>query len=306
VRQAEETLNAYLDHLRLERRLSPRTVLAYHSDLGQHVTYLASRGIGSWGSVDVQALRDDLGRLRQEGRSRRSQLRYRSTLRGFYRFLAGQRWIETDPTVDLEGPRAPRSLPRSLTVEEIERLLEAASGAAPLDLRDRALFEVAYGAGLRVSELVGIGSEEIDLENRWVRVRGKGNRERVVPLGRPACQAVRVYLARARPLLQKRAVPQLFLNRRGGKLSRMGFYRILRRRGRRAGLTTTRLHPHLLRHSFATHLLHAGASLRVVQELLGHRSLTTTEIYTAVDRGYLQGIHRRHHPRGDAQKEKTP
>jgi integrase/recombinase XerD len=165
------------------------------------------------------------------------------------------------------------------------------------------MLEVAYGAGLRVSELLELGAEECDLKNRWVRVRGKGNRERVVPLGKAACEATRRYLRSARAqLAAKRQSDHLFLNRRGGKLSRMGFYRVLRKRGMAAGLDTDRLHPHMLRHSFATHMLQGGASLRVVQELLGHRSLTTTEIYTAVDRGYLQQIHRRHHPRGGGKK----
>jgi len=307
MRIGSETLDNYLDHLRLERRLSPRSVASYRGDLVQHMDYLQRRGARKWSEVDTDVLRRDLARLHRTGRSRRSLQRYRSSLRGFYRFLLQEGWIQEDLVRDLEGPRVRRTLPRSLSIREVQQLLKAASGSHALDLRDRAMIEVAYGTGLRVSELVGLGPEEIDLENRWVRVRGKGDRERVVPLGRPACEAVREFLEKGRPALAREGRPtaRLFLNRRGTALSRMGFFRALRKRGQAAGLDPNRLHPHLLRHSFATHLLQAGASLRVVQELLGHRSLTTTEIYTAVDRSYLQKIHRRHHPRGGAQKGGT-
>lgn len=299
MKEAEETVDAYLDHLRLERRLSPRTVLSYRSDLTQHLAFLSSRGCSSWSRVDTDLLRADIARLHADGRARRSQARYRSSLRGFYRHLVREGWIEKDPSLDLEGPKTPRNLPQCLSHEEVGALMEACGGIEPLDLRDRAMMEVAYGAGLRVSELVGLGSEECDLENRWVRVVGKGNRERVVPLGAPACRAVRIYLERARPaLVRSRHCPRLFVNRWGRALSRMGFFRILRRRAAAAALDPRRLHPHLLRHTFATHMLEAGASLRIVQELLGHSSLATTEIYTAVDRSFLRRVHRRFHPRG--------
>jgi site-specific recombinase XerD len=292
-------LDAYLDHLRLERRLSPRSVTSYRSDLVQHITFLQTRSVVDFGAVDTDLLRADMERLHRAGRARRSLQRYRSTLRGFYRHLLREGWIGADPSRELEGPRSARSLPHSLGREEMNGILSAAIGEGPLDLRDRALLEVAYGAGLRASELVGLGAEQIDLENRWIRVRGKGDRERIVPLGRPACDAVRSYLARGRPLLSPDGrSSRLFVNRRGGALSRMGFFRILRKRGAAAGLDPSRLHPHLLRHTFATHMLEEGASLRIVQELLGHRSLTTTEIYTAVDQATLRKVHRRFHPRG--------
>ncbi len=300
----EEPVDAYLDHLRLERRLSPRTILSYRSDLQQHLEFLASRGGADWKRIDTELLRADLARLHRQGRARRSQQRYRSSLRGFYRFLLREGWIDRDPSVDLEGPRTPRNLPKCLSRSEVDRLLEACAGEGPLDLRDRAMMEVAYGAGLRVSELVGLGVEECDLEKRWVRVVGKGDRERVVPLGAPACRSVRLYLRRGRPAIMKaRHCPKLFVNRWGRPLSRMGFFRILRRRGEVAALDARRLHPHLLRHTFATHLLEAGASLRIVQELLGHRSLATTEIYTAVDRSFLRRVHRRFHPRGGGSQQ---
>jgi len=295
----EAALDAYLDHLRLERRLSARTVISYRSDLVQHVAFLLESGVTAWKQVDTELLRRDLARLHGEARARRSQQRYRSSLRGFYRRLLEEGEIDQSPARDLEGPRVARRLPESLSIEEIERLLDAAGGREPLDLRDRALLEIAYGAGLRASELVGLGAEAVDLENRLIHVHGKGDRERVVPLGKPACRAVRDYVARARPRLAPGGGSErLFLNRRGRPLSRMGFFRIVRKRGEVAGLDPRRLHPHLLRHTYATHLLQNGASLRIVQELLGHRSLTTTEIYTAVDPAYLRRIHRQHHPRG--------
>jgi integrase/recombinase XerD len=299
----EGALNAYLDHLRLERRLSAQTVLSYRSDLTQHLAFLDSVERVALAAVETEILRRDLARLHEEGRARRSQQRYRSSLRGFYRFLTQEGWIARDPSGDLEGPRVTRRLPESLTIEEMERLILAASGSEPLDLRDRAMIEIAYGGGLRVSELVGLGAEGVDVENRCAHVHGKGDRERIVPLGRPAIAATRRYLRRGRPeLIRNRRSDRLFVNQRGGPLTRMGFFRVLRRRAIAAGLDPRRIHPHLLRHTFATHLLQNGVSLRVVQELLGHRSLTTTEIYTAVDATYLRQIHRKHHPRGSAAK----
>ncbi len=303
MRNGEGALDAYLDHLRLERRLSERTVVSYRSDLVQHIAFLRECGAASFAAVDTEVLRRDLARLHGEGRARRSQQRYRSSLRGFYRFLVSEGWLAADPCKDLEGPRVTRRLPESLTIEEVERLIDATAGRDPLDVRDRAMIEVAYGGGLRVSELVGLGAEEIDIENRCVHVHGKGGHERLVPLGRPAIAAVRQYLRSGRPgLLGDGRNERLFVNRRGGALTRMGFFRLLRRRAMAAGLSGSRVHPHLLRHTFATHLLQNGASLRVVQELLGHRSLTTTEIYTAVNATYLRQIHRKHHPRGSAAK----
>lgn len=295
----EELLSVYLEHLRLERRLSARTIDSYRADLAQHLDLLAQLGCSSIDQVDTEALRADLARLHEAGRSRSSQQRYRSSLRGFYRYVTREGWVAKNPAVDLEGPRTSRRIPRALSRDEIGRLLAATRGKSPLDVRDRAMIEVAYGAGLRVSELVGLGAEECDIENRIVRVRGKGDKERLVPLGRPACQAIKAYLSEGRPrIAQGGRSRRLFLNRRGDALSRMGFYRILVRRGRVAGIRRSHLHPHILRHSFATHLLEGGASLRIVQELLGHRSLATTEMYTAVDRGFLQKVHRRYHPRG--------
>ncbi len=296
----DELLESWVFHLAFERRLSPRTVEAYRSDLRAHLGFLRERGIRKPEEVSTELLREALAELHDLGRSPRTRMRARSSIRGFYRWASRQRGMEADPATELEAPRATRTLPRVLSPEEAARLVDACRARTPLDRRDRALLEVAYGAGLRVSELVGLGGEDMDLREKWLLVRGKGRKERMVPLGRPAVAAIQDYYVRSRPLLlRNRPDPgTVFLNARGGRLSRMGFWKILRRRAALAGLQAVGVHPHLLRHSFATHLLHGGASLRVVQELLGHSSLDTTEIYTAVDRDYLKRIHKEFHPRG--------
>ncbi len=293
-------LEDYLFHLAFERRLSPRTGAAYRSDLTAHLEHLRTRGLNAWSEVDTDRLREYLAELHDEGKAPRSRTRARSALRGFYRFLRRDGRVAIDPSVELETPRVGRSIPQTMSSPDIARLLSAAGGASPLDRRDRAMIELAYGAGLRVSELLSIEPEGVDLRERWLRVRGKGDKERVVPLGKPAAEALRAYLTHSRSsLLAKRRDPGvLFLNARGGVLGRMGFWKILRQRGIEAGLDTARLHPHLLRHTFATHLLEGGASLRAVQELLGHAHVKTTEIYTAVSRDRLRRTHREYHPRG--------
>ncbi|MBK8230378.1 MAG: tyrosine recombinase [Candidatus Eisenbacteria bacterium] len=292
-------IDDYLFHLQFERQLSPRTIAAYRSDLEQHLARLTARGIVDWTAVDTDLLRHDLASLHDLGRAARSRTRLRSALRGFYRYLRREARIPLDPTQELEGPRAGRPIPGSMTSNEILRLLEATLGERPLDLRDRAMFELAYGAGLRVSELLSLESASVDLRERWVRVRGKGDKERLIPLGKPAVAALQSWLAERPRLLGRRRDPGLFfLNVRGGPLSRMGFWKILRERARASGVRPEEIHPHLLRHTFATHLLEGGASLRTVQELLGHAQLKTTEIYTAVDRARLRQVHREFHPRG--------
>lgn len=289
----------YLFHLQFERRLSPRTIAAYRSDLEQHLERIAARGVTEWTAVDTDLLRDDLASLHDQGRAPRSRTRVRSALRGFYRYLRREARIPLDPTRELEGPRTGRPIPGSMTSTEILSLLEATLGERPLDLRDRAMFELAYGAGLRVSELLSLESASVDLRERWVRVHGKGDKERLIPLGKPSATALRAWLVERPRLLGRRRDPGVFfLNARGGPLSRMGFWKILRERARSAGVRAEEIHPHLLRHTFATHLLEGGASLRTVQELLGHAQLKTTEIYTAIDRARLRQVHREFHPRG--------
>ena len=219
-----------------------------------------------------------------------------AALRSFYRHqvLLGTR--NDNPAAELELPRRKRTLPRTLSPGEAERLIEAASGVTPRSLRDRALVELLYGAGLRVSEAVGLERNGVDLEQRVVRCIGKGSKERVVPVGREAVEALRRYLSRGRPYLDVRHRPELFLNARGGGLTRAGAFLILRRLAETAGLEPGRVHPHLLRHSFATHLLEGGADLRSVQEMLGHADLATTELYTHVSDRRRRELYFRAHP----------
>ena len=293
-------LDDYLQHLSLERRLSPRTVDAYRSDLAHHLDALEQEQVAAFQDLTPDHLREYLATLHDAGMSPRTRLRARAALRGFYGFLFQERVMASNLAAELEAPRIGRDLPHVLPPEDVERLLSAVAGEEAADLRDRAMLELAYGSGLRASELVTIGVEDLDLRELWLRVHGKGSKERMLPVGRQAAQAVRKYLAGGRSsLLGARRDPgTLFLNGRGGRLSRMGYWRILRKRAMQATLPWAEIHPHTLRHSFATHLLHGGASLRVVQELLGHSNLRTTEIYTAVDRNYLHRVHREFHPRG--------
>jgi integrase/recombinase XerD len=259
-------------------RLAPRTVDAYRRDLTAFAGWL--------GRAPSKATSEELERyvsvLRAEGLAATTIARRIAAIRSFFRHqvLIGAR--EDNPAAEVGLPRRARKLPRTLSPGEAERLVEAASGTTPRDLRDRALVELLYGAGLRVSEAVGLEKGGVDLDERLVRSIGKGGKERIVPLGRNAADALRRYLSRGRPFLDRRHRPELFLNAKGGPLTRAGAFLILRRLAEKAGLEPTRIHPHLLRHSFATHLLEGGADLRSVQEMLGHADLATTELYTHV------------------------
>ncbi|HXV03755.1 MAG TPA: tyrosine recombinase [Gaiellaceae bacterium] len=259
-------------------RLAPRTVEAYRRDL---------TALGSWlGRSPTAATTEDLERwlaeLRAAGLSPATIARRVASVRSLFRHLVLIGAVAENPAADLDLPRRVRRLPRTLSPGEAERLIEAAAGTTPRALRDRALVELLYGAGLRVSEAVGLDKAGVDLDQRLVRTVGKGGKERVVPVGRQAVDALRRYLSRGRPHLDRRHRPELFLNAQGGGLTRAGAFLILRRLAEKAGLEPDRVHPHLLRHSFATHLLEGGADLRSVQEMLGHADLSTTELYTHV------------------------
>jgi integrase/recombinase XerD len=259
-------------------RLAPRTVDAYKRDLADVSAFLE----GSPERATPERLAAYVASMRARGLAATTIGRRVAALRSFYRhqMLIGAR--DDNPAAELELPRRARTLPRTLSPGEAERLIEAASGSAPRALRDRALVELMYGAGLRVSEAVGLDRSAVDLERRLVRCLGKGSKERVVPVGREAVEALRRYLSRGRPFLDRRHRPELFLNAQGGALTRAGAFLILRKLAATAGLEPDRVHPHLLRHSFATHLLEGGADLRSVQEMLGHADLSTTERYTHV------------------------
>ncbi len=282
-------------------RLAPRTVESYRRDLEDFARRLG-RGIRDATTEEIESY---LAELRTAGRSGSTLARRLAALRSFFRHqtLVGAR--EDNPAAAIASPRRTRTLPRTLSPSEAERLIEAANGVTPRALRDGALVELLYGAGLRVSEAVGLERAGIDLDERLVRCVGKGGKERVVPIGRRAAEALRRYLSRGRPFLDRRHRPELFLNSRGGPLTRAGAFLILRKLAERAGLEPGRVHPHLLRHSFATHLLEGGADLRSVQEMLGHADLATTELYTHVtDRRRREAYfdahpHARRHPGGD-------
>jgi integrase/recombinase XerD len=257
---------------------SPRTVAAYRRDLASFADWLGRPVV----SAQLEELERYLAELRGRGLAPATIARRAAAIRSFFRHATLLGLVQENPAAALELPRRRRQLPRTLSPGEAERLLEAASGTAPRALRDRALAELLYGAGLRVSEAVGLERGGVDLEHRVVRAIGKGDRERVVPIGRAAGDALRRYLAHGRPHLDRRHRPELFLNAQGGPLTRAGAFLILRRLAEKAGLEPGRVHPHLLRHSFATHLLEGGADLRSVQEMLGHADLSTTELYTHV------------------------
>jgi integrase/recombinase XerD len=273
-------------------RLAPRTVEAYRRDLAHLAAWLERS--------PATATADDLARyvaqMRADGMAATTIARRIAAIRSFFRHqvLVGAR--DDNPAAQVELPKRRRSLPRTLSPGEVERLLDAAMGTTPIAMRDRALAELLYGGGLRVSEATGLDKNSVDLEHRFVRCIGKGNKERVVPIGRPAVEALRRYLAHGRPYLDRRHRPELFLNAQGGGLTRAGAFLILRRLAGRAGLEPERVHPHLLRHSFATHLLEGGADLRSVQEMLGHADLSTTELYTHVSDRRRRDVYFRSHP----------
>lgn len=290
-------LEAFIDQLRTGRRLSPNTVDGYGRDLVDYRAFARQHRLSSWREATPVFVDAYFATLMKRGLSGRTVARRRSALRGFHAFLerTGQR--AGDPLRELPAPRRERKLPHALAADEIARLLAQPAGEGALALRDRALLELAYASGLRASELCALPRTGIELRARVVTVTGKGGKQRSVPFGRTAAAALREYLERGRPALIRAARHDtVFVNARGGPLSRMGFWKILHGHARAAGIGT-RVHPHVLRHSFATHLLEGGADLRVVQELLGHASVSTTAIYTHLDRSYLREVHRTFHPR---------
>lgn len=288
-------LPTYLDHLRVERGLSPRSVSAYATDLTAFGRWLAGERREA-----VAARRTDLARylraLRGRGLSARSAFRALSALRGFYAYAQRYLSLGDDPTADLATPRLGLSLPRALEEREIESLLQAPDPSTPLGLRDRAMLELMYASGLRVSEMVSLPRERVDLDSGILRVSGKGGRERLVPFGRSAAEWLRRYLESSRPALDEQGAASLFLSIRGGAMTRQRFWQLIAGYGRKAGIRRN-LTPHVLRHSFATHLLEHGADLRALQMMLGHADIATTQIYTKVSRGQLRRVYDRFHPR---------
>ena len=291
-------MDAYLTHLTVERRLAANSVESYARDL----VLLRQFAAGHRTSVERltrQRLEELVRDLMSEGRSPRSVARAIACYRGFYRFLVIDSRLKTNPADDLHAPRAWKSLPRHLSVEEVDRLLEQPDVKTPRGLRDRALIELLYATGLRVSELISLRPADVNLDASYLTCTGKGEKQRIVPMGDEAAGWVRRYVRDGRPaLLGKRRSPRLFVNahRRGPGLTRMGFWKILKAYGRSAGVTAA-LSPHMIRHSFATHLLERGADLRAIQMMLGHADLSTTQIYTHVLQQRMRAVYDRFHPR---------
>ena len=291
-------LEGFRDFLALESGHSQNTVAAYLRDLQRLAEFAASQGVRDPGQVTRPLLREFVYLLKDLGLSAATIRREVSAIRTYYAFLMGDGRVSADPSDRLETPRRGRVLPDTLAVREVEALLSAPHLDEPLAWRDRALLELGYGAGLRVSELCGLTTTDLLLTENLVRVFGKGGKERMVPIGRTVIGAVSVYLHQLRPELdQGRSGGRVLLNARGRPLSRVGAWGIVKRAAHRAGIRK-RVTPHTLRHSFATHLLEGGADLRAVQEMLGHADLSTTQIYTHVDREYLRSVHKQYHPRG--------
>jgi integrase/recombinase XerD len=297
-------IHEYLLHLRSVRRLSPNTVESYGRDLGDLAAF-AERKKTTVDALDRRGLEAFVRSLMTTGRSPRSVGRAVATLRGFYRFLAASGRVDTDPADDLRAPRAWPALPKAIGVEEVDRLLDAPDPSTPRGLRDRALLELLYATGLRVSELVGLRPGDVNLEAGYLTCTGKGEKQRMVPIGHSAAGWVSRYLREGRPALldqsrgkrPRRESAWLFVNARGGlALTRVGFWKILKGYGRQAGLARG-LSPHVLRHSFATHLLERGADLRAIQLMLGHADLSTTQIYTHVLEARLRNVYDKFHPR---------
>jgi len=295
-------MNQYLDHflnyLTVERGLSANTLDAYGRDLARYLDFIEKAGVARPDEIAPSLVLRFLGQLKEAGLSARSRARALVSLRMFHKFLLAEKLATVNPTARVEAPRSMQALPHTLSPTEVERLLAAPAGEDVFACRDRAMLELLYATGLRVSELVGLKLEDLQLEVGYLFAFGKGSKRRIVPLGETAIFEVRCYLADSRPFLARDpASLHLFLNRAGRGLTRQGFWKIIKRRAREAGISKN-ITPHTLRHSFATHLLENGADLRAVQTMLGHADISTTQIYTHVTRERLRRIHEQFHPRG--------
>ncbi|MFO0581094.1 MAG: site-specific tyrosine recombinase XerD [Anaeromyxobacter sp.] len=293
----EAALDLFLAHARVEKGLSPNSVDGYGRDLRRYLDHLEKLGVKDWKAVGRTEIRDHLARLVARGLSPRSQARALSAIRGLHALLLAERLVDVDPCDEITSPRPGRALPKPAARDEIADILRQPDLRKPAGVRDRAMLELLYATGLRVSELVSLGVNDVDLEARVLVARGKGNKERLVPLGAPAADAVKAWLGPARDrMLKGRRARDLFVTPRGTRMTRHGFAKLLDRYARAAGIRR-RISPHKLRHSFATHLLEGGADLRAVQAMLGHADVSTTQIYTHVDRSHAQRLHARFHPR---------
>ncbi len=289
----------YLSSLKFERNLSENTIAAYKTDLRSFIQFCSSEGVDDLDKITTKTASGFFRELMKAGLSASSSSRYFSSIKGFFTFLLENNFINKDPLAALKAPKAKRPLPEYLTLNEIDRIFESPDTADKYGLRDRAMLEVMYSCGLRVSEVINLELSSLHFESEIIRVFGKGSKERIVPIGSSAVAWLNRYFNESRPLLVKQRATgnYVFLNSRGTKLSRMGIWKILSAHAQKAEIHKD-VHPHIFRHSFATHMIEAGADLRAVQEMLGHVSISTTQIYTHVDRNFVKEEHRQYHPRG--------
>jgi len=291
-------IDRFLHHLAVEKGLSRNTLEAYARDLQGYAGVVRGRGISQVGEINAEHTLDYFKAMRSKGLSPRSTARMLSTLKGFHKFLLQEQVLKENPLRRFRSPRIVPRLPSILTAGEVEGLLQQPNSSHPLGVRDRAMLELIYATGLRVSELVHLSVNDVNVEVGYVRTRGKGSKERIVPIGKAACDALKGYLEGPRRLQPFRSSqPTLFVGQRGRGITRQGFWKILKKYAQTAGIRK-RITPHMLRHSFATHLLEGGADLRSVQSMLGHADIATTQIYTHVSREHLKRLHQKFHPRG--------
>jgi len=295
----EELIDEFINYLSVERGLSQNTQTSYKRDLNKYISYLKSKGINSMQTTTRKQITDFIMNLKDNGLSANSISRNLAAIKSFHRFLVIERYIKDDVTSVMDSPKLWKKLPEVLNLEEVERLLSKPNLRDWLGIRDKAALELMYATGMRVSELVDLKLDNVNLDVGFIKCKGKGQKERIIPVGRKAITAIERYLNKIRPKLVKKKenVQHLFLTRLGRKMSRQTFWKIIKKYLKRAKIKKE-VSPHTLRHSFATHLLERGADLRVVQELLGHANISTTQIYTHINKERLKSIHKKYHPRG--------
>ncbi len=291
-------LKRFLHYISLEKGLSGNTLISYESDLKRFAEYLESKNINGFSDAETSDISGFIKFLGELGLSAASRTRYLSSIRSIYRFLFSTGKVDKDISEKVDIPKSKRKIPDTLTYEQITKIIEAPDITKPAGIRDRAMLEILYACGLRVSELTGLKQRDVIKDAEIIRVFGKGSKERIVPIGKSALDWIEKYIRRSRPFLMKTGNPveNLFLNQRGGSLTRMGVWKIIDKYSRQEKIEAN-VHPHVFRHSFATHLLEGGADLRAVQEMLGHSDISTTQIYTHIDRDFIREVHRSFHPR---------
>lgn len=299
MKEASFALSDYIHFLKVERQLSPNTLSSYQRDLKEYIEFLDKQeNLGSLSEIDRPNILRHLQQLKDSGKSARTIARHISSIRSFHQFLIREKMIDHDPTIHLEQPKIEQKLPRVLSVNEVDALISTTDARKPQGVRDRAMLELLYGSGMRISECIQLNAEDLHLSMGFVRCYGKGGKERIVPLGHSAIAACENYIRNVRPKLIAKAVntDALFVNLRGKRMTRQGFWKLLKEYAQKAGIRQE-ITPHILRHSFATHLIENGADLRAVQEMLGHADISTTQIYTHVSKSRLKEVYTKFHPR---------